>query len=164
MIHGGYLDIWIQGILLLGVLVIGGVFYLKKQVNNKFKIAIFLILIALFVSYPLYNDYLVYSHDINFNLVRIEGLKETLGNGQIPARIHAIENNGYGYATSLLYPELFLYIPAILRLLNTSMVFTFKLFLVLINIASVVSMYIAVKKISKSTVSRYIRSNSICSN
>lgn len=164
MIHGGYLDIWIQGILLLGVLVIGGAFYLKKEINSKFKIAIFLILIALFVSYPLYNDYLVYSHDINFNFVRIEGLKETLGNGQVPVRIHAIENNGYGYATSLLYPELFLYIPAILRLLNTSMVFTFKLFLVLINIASVVSMYIAVKKISKSTVSRYIRSNSICSN
>lgn len=141
----------------------GGILYFKKEINHKSKIVILLILIALFVSYPLYNDYLVYSHDINFNLVRIEGLKEALGNGQIPARIHPIENNGYGYATSLLYPELFLYIPAILRLLNTSMVFTFKLFLILINIAAVGSMYVAVKKISKSTASRHIRSYYICS-
>lgn len=148
---------------MLGVLVIGGVLYNKKQIKNKWNIAIFLILIALFVSYPLYHDYLVYSHDINFNLVRIEGLKEALGSGQVPARIHPIENNGYGYATSLLYPELFLYIPAILRLLNTSMVFSFKLFLIFINLVSVISMYIAVKKISKSSTSRHIRSHSICS-
>ena len=152
----GYFDIWIQGALLLGALIMVGILYFKKQTNHKWKIAIFLLLIALFVSYPLYNDYLVYSHDINFNLVRIEGLKEALENGQIPARIHPIENNGYGYATSLLYPELFLYIPAILRLLNTSMVFTFKLFLIFINIVAVGSMYIAVKKISKSTASGII--------
>ena len=152
----GYLDIWIHGAILVVVLVIGGILYLKKETTNKFKIGILLILIALFVSYPLYNDYLVYSHDINFNLVRIEGLKEAIGNFQIPARIHPIENNGYGYATSLLYPELFLYVPAILRLLNTSMVFSFKIFLVLINLAAVVSMYLCVKNISKSTTSGII--------
>lgn len=146
-----YLDIGIQGVLLITALGIGGVFYLKKEVSSKFKIAVLLIILALFVSYPLYNDYLVYSHDINFHLVRIEGLKEALGNFQIPARIHPIENNGYGYATSLLYPELFLYIPAILMLLNTSMVFSFKIFLILINIVAVFSMYISVKRISKST-------------
>lgn len=147
----GYLDIWIQGAILIAALVIGGILYLKKETTNKFKIGILLILVALFVSYPLYNDYLVYSHDINFNLVRMEGLKEAVGNFQIPARIHPIENNGYGYATSLLYPELFLYIPATFRLLNASMVFSFKIFLVFINIVAVFSMYFSVKNISKST-------------
>lgn len=147
----GYFDIWIQGAFLLVILVIGGILYLKKEINNKFKIVILLIAIALFVSYPLYNDYLIYSHDINFHLVRIEGLKEALGEGQIPARMHSIENNGYGYATSLIYPELFLYIPSILRLLNTSMVFSFKILLIFINIAAIFSMYISVKKMSKST-------------
>lgn len=148
-----YIDIGIQGFLLIMALGIGGVLYLKKEVSSKFKIGVLLIVLALFVSYPLYNDYLVYSHDINFHLVRIEGLKEALSDFQIPARIHPIENNGYGYATSLLYPELFLYIPAILMLLNTSMVFSFKIFLILINLAAIYSMYISVKRISKSTTS-----------
>ncbi len=152
----GYLDIYIQEILLFVSILIGKFLYQKKNISKKVKIGLFLLVIGLFVSYPLFNDYLVYSHDINFHLVRIEGLKEALSNFQIPARIHPIENNGYGYATSIFYPELFLYIPAILRLLNTSMVFSYKLLLSFINIASVFFMYLAVKKISKSTTSGII--------
>lgn len=149
----GYIDIYIMEIIALASLFIGSILYSKKKISNKIKIGIFLLALGLFVSYPLYNDYLVYSHDINFHLVRIEGLKEALSNFQIPARIHPIENNGYGYATSMFYPELFLYIPAILRLINTSMVFSYKLFLVLINIVAIFCMYLAVKNISKSTTS-----------
>lgn len=152
----GYIDIYIIGIIALVSLFIGSILYSKKKISNKIKIGIFLVALGLFVSYPLYNDYLVYAHDINFHLVRIEGLKESLSNFQIPARIHPIENNGYGYATSMFYPELFLYIPAILRLINTSMVFSYKLFLVLINIVAVFCMYLSVKNISKSTTAGII--------
>ena len=100
----GYSDVYIQEFLLLIVLCAGGILYFNKKVSKKIKIGIFLLGLAVFVSYPLYNDYLVYSHDINFHLVRIEGLKEALSNFQIPARIHPLENNGYGYATSMVYP------------------------------------------------------------
>lgn len=152
----GYSDIYVQEFLLLVILCAGGIIYFKKNISKKTKIAIFLLGLAVFVSYPLYNDYLVYCHDINFHLVRIEGLKEAISNWQIPARIHPLENNGYGYATSALYPELFLYIPSILRILNVSMVFSFKLFLFFINIIAIFNMYIAVKNISKSTTSGII--------
>lgn len=152
----GYSDVYIQEFLLLILLCAGGILYFNKKVSKKTKIGIFLLGLAVFVSYPLYNDYLVYSHDINFHLVRIEGLKEALSNFQIPARIHPLENNGYGYATSMVYPELFLYIPAILRILNTSMVFSYKILLFLINVVAIFCMYLSVKNISKSTTAGII--------
>ncbi len=143
-------DIYIQGFLLIMVLILGGVLYFKRNLNSKFKIGLFLVALALFVSYPIYSDYLLHSHDIEFNLMRINGIKSALEIFQIPARIYPLVNNGYGYAVPMLYPELFLYLPAILRLLNTSIEFCYKILLIFINIASVFSMYLAVKNISKS--------------
>ncbi len=143
-------DIYIQGFLLLIVLILGGVLYFKKNINSKFKTGLFLVALALFVSYPIYSNYLLYSHDIEFNVMRIDGIKSALEIFQIPARVYPLVNNGYGYAVPMLYPELFLYFPAILRLLNTSMEFCYKILLVFINVASVFSMYLAVKNISKS--------------
>ncbi len=151
-------DIFIQGFLLLIILLTIGILTLKKNISNKTKIALILIAIVLFISYPLYNDYLVYSHDIAFGLMKIDGLKSALESFQIPARIYPLVNNGYGYAVPMLYPELFIYIPAILRVLNVSIEFSYKILIFFINAAAVFSMYIAVKKISKSTAAGIIGS------
>ena len=151
-------DIYIQGFLLLIVLISIGILYFKKNISNKIKIGLVLISIVLFISYPLYNDYLVYSHDIAFGLMKIDGLKSALESFQIPARIYPLVNNGYGYAVPMLYPELFIYIPAILRVLNVSIEFSYKILIFFINAAAVFSMYISVKKISKSTAAGIIGS------
>ena len=94
-------DIFIQGFLLLIILLTIGILTLKKNISNKTKIALILIAIVLFISYPLYNDYLVYSHDIAFGLMKIDGLKSALESFQIPARIYPLVNNGYGYAVPI---------------------------------------------------------------
>lgn len=146
----GKFDIYIQGILIFTFLLLLGIIFFKKQISKKTKICIGLICLAVFVSYPLYNDYLIHSHDIGFHLIRIEGIKNALKNFEIPVRIYSLVNNGYGYAISMFYPELFIYIPSILRLLNTSLVFSYKILIFLINLGSIFSMYIAVKNISKS--------------
>ena len=154
----GTFDIYIQGFLLLLVLLSIGILCFKKNISNKMKIGFLLIAIVLFISYPLYNDYLIYAHDLEFSIMRINGLKGALENLQIPARIYPLANNGYGYASPMLYPELFIYIPAVLRVLNTSIEFSYKILLVFINAAAVFSMYIATKKISKSTTAGIIGS------
>lgn len=149
-------DIFLEELILVFVLFAGGFLLFSKKISDKIKVGILLLAIALFVSYPVYTDYLVYSHDINFHLVRIEGLAENINDLQLPARINTIVNNGYGYANPIFYPELFLAFPAFLRCFNVSFIFAFKLLLVAINILAVFLMYISVKKISKSTSSGII--------
>ncbi len=154
----GTSDIYIQEFLLLVAILSIGILLFKKNISNKTKIGLILIAIVLFISYPLYNDYLMYSHDLEFNLMRINGLKSAIASFHIPARVYPLVNNGYGYAVPMFYPELFIYIPAILRVLNTSIEFSYKILLFFINMAAVFSMYISVKKISKSTSAGIIAS------
>ena len=123
----------------------------KKEITEK-DIVTFLILgMVLLVSYPLYTQNILYGHDINFHLYRIEGIKDGLLAGQFPVRIHPTHNNEYGYITASVYPELFLYIPAIFRLMGASNVLSYHIFVVFINVITAVCMYIAAKGIAKST-------------
>lgn len=70
---------------------------------------------AAFSCMPLLWGGVFDGHDMLFHLNRIEGIASGLRCGQFPVRIHASTLLGYGYAASEFYPELFLYIPAILR-------------------------------------------------
>ena len=128
----------------------------RKKLNSNIKIIIALLLLAIFVSYPLFTDYMIWQHDLDFHLKRVENIKDGLLEGQFPVRIHPTLNNKYGYATPTMYPELFLYIPAILRIIGLSLVSSYKILLVLINIIAVFSMFYCVKKISKNNVSGII--------
>ncbi len=152
------IDIYIQGFILFVTLLLIGILYMKKNISNKLKIGLILTSIAILLCYPLFNDYLIHSHDIEFSIMRINGLKSALESFQIPARIYPLVNNGYGYAVPMLYPELFIYLPAILRILNTSIELSYKILLFFINIATVFSTYISLKKISKSTTAGIIGS------
>ena len=60
-------------------------------------------------------------HDISFHLMRIEGLAEGLKMGQFPVKIQPAWYEGFGYGCSVFYGDLFLYIPACLRLLGVSL-------------------------------------------
>ena len=118
--------------------------------NPDAKIYLILLLSALFVSYPAFMPYIVYGHDINFHLLRIEGIQQGLMSGQFPVRIHPNMNNGYGMVSGAMYPEMFLYIPAVLRIMGVSLVDSYHTFLMLINIAAAFVMYYSAKTITKS--------------
>lgn len=86
---------------------------------DEWKFWSFLLLIfgAIYV-YPYYStEYLNYV-DVPFHLNRIEGIKESLLGGEIPARVHSYQMNGYGTLDGVMYPDLLLYFPAILRILG----------------------------------------------
>lgn len=151
-----YVDILIQHFAILAVLAIIAVLFLKKQISNKFKIGVLLGAIALYVSYPLYNDYLVWQHDMFFHLFRIENITTALTNGQFPVRIQPLWGWEYGYPTSMMYPELFIYIPALLRIIGASTIFSYKILLIFINFVAVFGMYSCVKNISKSTTAGFV--------
>lgn len=117
----------------------------EKRTQAVFLIGVGLVL---FTSYPLFTGYLVYSHDLSVHLMRIEGVKSAILDGQFPAVIYPECNNGYGLL-GFMYPNLFLYFPALLRLFNVSMVASYQFLLLMINLATAFVTYFSVKSITK---------------
>lgn len=103
--------------------------------------ALVVIFAALFASMPLLWNGVYNGHDLFFHLNRIEGIASGLRAGQFPVRIHASTLLGYGYAASEFYPELFLYIPAVMRNLGVSLAACVRVFEIGINLLAAVSSY-----------------------
>ncbi len=123
----------------------------KGELNDNDFSQIIFVGAAVLATFPAFTDTIIFGHDLNFHLYRIEGIKDGLLAGQFPVRIHPTHNSGYGYITPSVYPELFFYIPAIFRLLGMSLVSAYHTFFFCINIATAVIMYISAKGITKST-------------
>ncbi|MFA9376830.1 MAG: hypothetical protein ACERKZ_08750 [Lachnotalea sp.] len=132
-------------------LLIGRMAFYKPNEKKQKQLIIFLILagITMIVSFPMFNNYIMSGHDIGFHATRIEGIKNALLSGQFPVRIHTSTEDNYGYGAAMFYPELFLYIPAILRLLGVSVTTTLQMFIIAINFTTAFIMYFSVYKLSK---------------
>lgn len=135
------------------VLIIGSVlfyFFSDKyllSVSADQKLSMILLCCALFVScIPLMGDSMLTGHDIGWHFQRIEGIKDALQAGSFPVRIAPNENEGYGLLLTQ-YPFLFLYLPAILRIFNISIIGSYKIFILLINAATMFTAYFCVKSI-----------------
>lgn len=104
-------------------------------------------LAALIASGPALKDTICIGHDTTFHLVRLCNLADALAHGQLPARIGGFSYNGYGAITSVFYPDVFLYGPALLMNLGASMQYAVNVFFIAVNMASALTMYIAAKRI-----------------
>lgn len=71
--------------------------------------------------------------DWRFHLARIEGIVQGLRDGQFPVRIYSQAKDGYGYAPSLFYGELFLYFPALLRLMGMSVQGAYRTYVIAVQ-------------------------------
>lgn len=106
--------------------------------------------VALLATTPMMQTYLYNADDLCYHLARLEGLKDGILDGQvIPVNIlpDGLQNNGYMNA---LYPYLFLYIGAFLRICRVSLAFSYKVLIFLSNLGSAVCAYVAVKSMVKS--------------
>ncbi|HOO28057.1 MAG TPA: hypothetical protein PLU43_06300, partial [Lachnospiraceae bacterium] len=116
-----------------------------------------LVALTLFSSYPMFTNYLVHGHDLLVHLMRIEGVKDALADGQFPAMIYPDSNNGYG-TLGFTYPTLFLYFPALLRMCNVSMVTAYQSLIIMINAATAAAIFLSVKSVSDSDYASLIAS------
>jgi len=105
--------------------------------------------VALLATTPMMQTYLYNADDLCYHLARLEGLKDGILDGQIPVNIlpEGLQGNGYMNA---MYPYLFLYIGAFLRICRVSLAFSYKVLIFLSNLASACCVYVAVKSIVKS--------------
>ena len=102
---------------------------------------------VLLASGPALKDTVCIGHDTTFHLVRLCNLADSLAQGQFPARLGTFSYNGYGAITSVFYPDVFLYIPALLMNMGASMQYAVNVFFIAVNALSAAAMYAAAKRI-----------------
>ncbi len=110
-------------------------YYFRDWKKNK-EILI-LVATAVFITLPYLTGYQQNGDDLYFHLSRIRGMAGALSTGQFPVRLNTDFAWGYGFASSIMYPELFLYIPAVLYLLGVSLIASYKFLILCINIGTV---------------------------
>lgn len=118
--------------------------------NYKYTVA--LGLLAIFSSLLIWVNGYYGGHDLIFHVLRIEGIKEALLSGQFPSRIHPAHLRGYGYATGVMYPDLLLYFPAILRILGFDMINSYKCFVFAVNMATIIISFYSFQGIFKDRI------------
>ena len=104
--------------------------------------------IALMASLPLVFKGIFVGHDLEVHIMRIEAIVQALCSGQFPARVSSVVLFGYGYPFSIYYNDIFLYLPAIFRILGFSITDAYKIYILFINLCKVGIAYYAFKKIS----------------
>ena len=129
--------------------------------KNKEKVfwkedVFFLLFFSFLTMLPYLNDFLIVGHDLQFHLARIEGISEALKNQRFPVKINPIQANGYGNASSVMYPQLFLYLPAVFRLFNLSLMNCYKVMILEINLLTAICSFLSFKNIWKSREAGFI--------
>ena len=99
-------------------------------------------------SIPLMLDYIPDADDLEFSVMRIQGIADGLGSGYFPVRIHPTWFNDFGYAVGVYYGQVLLYPFAILRLCGLPMGTVYRLYVVFLNLATFFIAYFSVKKIT----------------
>ena len=107
---------------------------------------------VLIVSAPCFHRNSVVGYDVQFHAARIMNLADALSGGQIPPRIGGFSYNGYGAATSVFYPDLFLLPWVFAVLAGASMPWVLNSLMLATNIAAVISMYAASKRLFSDSV------------
>lgn len=122
-----------------------------KENKKDYLFILFIVLIV--ASLPILGLDTYNGHDTGFHIQRIIYIKNAILDGQLPIRIYKEAINGYGYGTPLFYPDIFLYIPAILCIIGIPVTLSYNIFLLLINIAT---LYIAIYSFGRISNSRNI--------
>ncbi len=104
---------------------------------------------ALLATTPMMQTYLYNGDDLCYHLARLEGLKDGILDGQIPVNIQPDGLQGNGYLNAM-YPYLFLYIGAFLRICRVSLALSYKVLVFLANLSSAACAYVAVKSMCRS--------------
>lgn len=123
--------------------------FLKEKIsNNKFFVLVFITVIAITVM-PLMQKSIPVADDFEFHFARIQSIADSLKLGVFPVKVHPSMANSYGYGSGLFYPNLILYIPALLVLLTQDLVLSYSLFIFILLIFTYILTYYSIKAVTK---------------
>lgn len=125
---------------------------MKRFWGNRF--IMLTAILAITVAYlPNIQEDLIPGADWMFHMVRIETMSTALKSGIFPIKFHSDLCYGFGYGVGFFYPNLFLYIPAILINFGLSIEVAYKLFAGFIFIAIYCGMFFAIWCLTKNETS-----------
>lgn len=131
----------------------------KEKIINIIKFILIVIAISIFACQPYLNNMLIYTHDLGYHLNRIMEISKNLNLKVFPTLIHSGLLNNLGYANSIFYPEIFLYIPAMLMsIFHLHVLTVYKIFLIIITFFTFITTYISAKGIFKKKGSAWLAS------
>lgn len=106
--------------------------------RSRWLIFLSFLLLSFLSLYIVYfqNGHILIGDDYHFHQNRIEGLAQSLAHGIWLPKISYFFIGGYGYASSLFYPDFYLYIPALLRVAGFSLATSFLFFATMINLGT----------------------------
>lgn len=154
-----FTDYLILGLIFLVVATIAYLFimyshFLQNPRMEKLLFAVIFVSV-LFSSVPLFSETLFWGADAPAHVMRLEGVKDALLNRQIPVFLFPKNANGYGLL-GYLYPNLFLYIPAICRIMGMSIPFTMNELYVFTNVLTAILAYIGSGSFFNKREARYL--------
>ena len=111
------------------------------------KVLLLLGVAVLAVSIPALRENLNAGHDAEFHRSRLRNAVSALSEGQFPVRVGGYMYNGYGGASSIFYPDLWLYGPALMMTGGASIQLALSVLLIAINAISAATMYAFAKRV-----------------
>lgn len=120
----------------------------KDGINReKALTSIGLFLTSVYSSLFFFFSRLETGADLGVHLERIESVVNSIRDGVFPIRLESFYPFGYGYAGGIFYCDLFLYIPAIFRIIGFPVLTSYNMFGVLCSVAGVLVAYYCGNKI-----------------
>lgn len=109
-------------------------YFRKKQPSTEQCIAWAILGAGFFLAVsPILGTGIPDGGDLDFHLWRIEGVKESLLNGDLIPRIYTNLLNSYGYASGILYGDSLLYLPALLRIAGMTVSGAYRAFILIMT-------------------------------
>lgn len=118
----------------------------RDWIRRNYYVILGLTCVFMITSLSLFSNSQPAGLDIDFHYGRIIGLAEGIKAGNFPVRIQPGWINDYGYASSVFYGDLLLYISAILYAFKMPLVHVYKLYVLVINLGTVLIAYWCFKK------------------
>lgn len=145
-----YSVLLVLGVILLVCFIIYAGFF---DMSTGAKLCVVAVLVyILFANYLYYRPFPLHVEDVEYHVARIEASYNELKRGQFPIIIYSDFLQGRGMI-GIMYPYLFLIIPALLRMVHMSPEGSIRLFFIFISYATCGTSFYAAKRIFKN---RYI--------
>lgn len=139
------LSLILDGILMMSM-------YHRKQpiLPAKQRVVFGIPALALLSSLPVMVDYSIIGADLVFHMMRIEALANSIRQGELAVRIESVWLAGHGYANSIFYGDTFLAVPALFRLIGFTPDSAYRMFVVVVNLATAWIAYLSFQKCFRS--------------
>ena len=122
---------------------------IKEMLNKNKYIYLCLGIIFLLSVVPYLNGDVIAGDDVPYHLNRIIEIAKGLQFKEIPVLIHTNLLDEFGYGSPLFYPDLFLYIPAVMVNLQLGIMGSYKIFILMISFITTIVTYLCANKIFK---------------